>query len=811
MQALAPGLDDDPRGRLRLAETVRSLYGELAPQGKGFDELARGAGPGETARFAALAAAQREYRRLLDGLGHVDPHEGRSSAIEFGRVDRTRRVVLVGVADMNRLLARLCSELCERLHVLVVAPPELADGFDEWGRLVTEFWRQRDVPIPLAAWHVVEKPVDQALEAARVIAGFGGRFAPDEITLGLADEQVAPYLEHLLAGVEVRSAAGTPLVRTRPWRLLRAVARYLARGGFPELAELARDPDLGAVMLEHADVAAALDLYHEVHLPMRGDGDWAADGERLPAVEAAVGRLRRRLGVLAERRPRPLAEWAEPVRAFLAGVYGAAGLDPAREEERVLAGALEQVGTALSELEETPPELAGAELTGAEALELLLRHLRGAHVAPPVGPGADGRPALELVGWLDLALDDAPAACVTGFNAIPASTRAHAFLPDGLRKQLGLPCDADRLARDVYLATILCTSRAELAFISGRRSLEGDPLTPSRLAFHVPEAEVPERVRRYLRPPVRPEPATIPAAATGVARAPAAGPIALSKLSVSGFGAYLKSPLGFYFTYVLGLKSLDDRARELDPLRFGKFAHDVLQLFGEGAARDASDAPTIQAFLDAALDELARTRFGPRPLAAVLLQKEQLRYRLHRFAEHQARRVRAGWRIVAVERELTRELDVDLEPLLVKGKLDRIDVHPASGAWAVLDYKTGDYQAPPRKAHRNTAGEWLDLQLPLYRWLCEGLGAELGARAEPELGYAKICPKDEDVGFATHVWPPEELADALAQARNIVRAVRAGRFEGQGRRAPDPRFEPILAALHGVGLIGAGDEEQDDA
>jgi hypothetical protein len=373
--------------------------------------------------------------------------------------------------------------------------------------------------------------------------------------------------------------------------------------------------------------------------------------------------------------------------------------------------------------------------------------------------------------------------------------------------RLGLPSDAERLARDVYRASILCASRSELAFVSGRRSLEGDPLSPSRLAFHVPRAEVPERVRRCLRPPVRPEPATIAASARGGARAPTPAAVELDQISVSGFGAYLKSPLGFYLTYVLRLRTVDDRARELDPLRFGVFIHAVLQRFGAGPERDATDARAIRAFLDAALDEHAAAQFGPRPLAAVLLQIEQLRYRLHRFAEHQARRAQAGWRIAAVERAFTRELDVDDRPCLVKGTVDRIDVHAGTRSWAVLDYKTGDWQPPPRKAHKNPAGEWLDLQLPLYRWLCADLGAELGARAEPELGYAKICPRDKDVGFAMHVWPEEEIGEALDKAREIVRAVRAGRFDGPSRRRPSPRFEPILAALHGVGLLGAGDDE----
>ena len=74
-----------------------------------------------------------ELERLAE-LGLVDPHEGRERAIASGQVDRGRRVLLVAVADMNHLLARLVAELGERVTVLVAAPEELAEGFDELAR-----------------------------------------------------------------------------------------------------------------------------------------------------------------------------------------------------------------------------------------------------------------------------------------------------------------------------------------------------------------------------------------------------------------------------------------------------------------------------------------------------------------------------------------------------------------------------------------------------------------------------------------------------------------------------------------------------
>jgi hypothetical protein len=789
---------------LRLAETVRTLHGTLAPEGRDFASLAKepwgDALDGEAARWRALGQAQAHYRKRLARLGLVDPHEGRGHAITNGAVDRARRVVLVAVADMNHLLARLVAALGDTATALVAAPEELAAGFDELGRLRPAFWCARDVPLALEEWRVAEKPVDQGEALRAALDEWHGEYSPAELTVGVADESVVPYLERQLddCGVRARRAAGTPLERARPLRLLRALARYLARRGFAELAALARDPDLAAALGGDPDVPARFDRYHREHLPRQAQ-DWLGTEPFEEAVRAYHELLERSLGPLAAREARPPAEWAGPIRAWLEGVYSGA-LDETVEPQRQLAEALRGIGAALGELEQVPAGLELALLGAADALELVLRALRGQRVPPP--PMQDG--VVELLGWLDLALDDAPALVLTGFNEdrIPQSVGADAFLPDTRRAALGLPGNAERLARDVHATCVILATRERKVFVSARRSAEGDPLAPSRLAFHRPASEVPARVARFLsRDQAHPRLADDEGSGRSYACPLLPGWVAPGKLRVSAFRAYLSSPYLFYLEHVLGLETIDDRLGELDPRRFGTLAHAVLEDLGAGP-HDSSDPELVARFLVERLRARAAAAFGPSPLPAVELQVEQLAHRLRVFAHKQAARAAEGWRIHAVEWKPPEPvfLDVDGRPLQVSGKLDRVDRHP-DGRWAILDYKTGERRRTPREAHRKKDKDktWLDLQLPLYRLLAK----DLGLAGEPELGYAWIGKEEHDTDFFPGDFAPAELEEALEEARRIVRCVRAGDFATPGRTP----YDEIFKAIFGLSTLGGESEE----
>lgn len=813
----------DLAGWMRIAEEVRGLFGEVAAEGLDFvgiaqSDMLRGV-EGEQSRWLALAEAQRAMLALLERLGRVDPHIGRLRAITTGRRKDVREVVLIGVAETNALLRRAL-ELCEApVTALVFAPASLESKFDAFGCIDPLAWSQWNTSLDAGEqWHVVDGPADQAEQVARVIAGWNGRYRAEQISVGLADREVAPYLRGMLAerGTVGRDAAGTPTARTRPAMLLEAIARFVKSGRFADFAKLVRHPDFERAIREQ-DSAAELqpvklvDDYHNAHLPRKADGDWLSHGSGWNARELHAGMVklwdavRGVLDRVQDTQPRSIQAVVPELRRLLIRVYGKRDLQPEREADRVLIKALSQLGDAMTEAESLPDALV-PEGSASGAIELLLRAVQGAEVPPP--PAQAGRPTIELLGWLELALDDAPALVMTGFEdgKVPESVHGDSYLPNQLRRALGIVDNEKRLARDLYATELLLQSKERVAFVTGRRSQAGDPLVPSRIVFHCEDAELLTRVKRA----VAGESKRVAAAAMRVGERSELPRLdreeAIDSISVTAFKSYLESPYRFYLEHVLKLESLDDRARELEPPAFGNLAHKVLQRFGnDEQIRDETDAGRIESFLATELRRLGASWYGKSPLPAVHLQLVQLEYRLGIFARAQARRREQGWEIRHVEWKPAAgalELKVDGKPIRIRGRIDRIDHHPESHRWAIWDYKTGDDVTPPATAHRSRDGAWRDLQLPLYCLLAAEL---LGERPPDEIGYIAIGRDPEQVGFmnldrwSRDVSFEDGIDSAVETIYEVVRRIRRREFftvEGF-----NPKYDPILAAIGGVGIL----------
>jgi hypothetical protein len=248
-------------------------------------------------------------------------------------------------------------------------------------------------------------------------------------------------------------------------------------------------------------------------------------------------------------------------------------------------------------------------------------------------------------------------------------------------------------------------------------------------------------------------------------------------LPATAFRDYLACPYRFYLRHVLGLRQVRDLPRELEPGDFGRLLHAVLGRFARDAAATSSgDATAIAHRLEDILAEEVALRWGGAPRVAVRLQLEQLRRRLRSFADWQAGETQSGWTIVPEHTEARVEatLDVDGAPFVVSGRIDRVDRHPAAGL-RLLDYKSAEQAATPEQAHRGgRRGErrWIDLQLPLYELMLRqrGLGGALA------LGFVNLGQRLSADPLALAEWSAADLADAMATARDVARAIRARRF-----------------------------------
>jgi hypothetical protein len=832
-----PPEPSDLRGWATLARQVERLHSEIGGAGLRFRDLAAQGRAGllhdDGARWEVLAEAQDSYLERLAGLYRSDRESARLAAVEHGEVATDRDLWLVGIAEMPVIARRMIRAVAASVRALVHAPAERAADFDAEGCVRPGAWLEAEVPVRDEQLRLTDRPADQAAVALEAITVLGGHFAAEEITIGVPDHEVVPFLEQRFtaAGLPVRYATGSPLHRTGPYRLLEALANYLDGRRFHDLSALFRHPDLWHWLRRRPDTGldswlGAADRYFGASLPAHLSGGLAGGGPDRAAVDELVRALEGDdlLGRLGGKRR--LAEWAPEILRLLVEVYGAEPLDRTRPGERRIVEACERIRGAAVGFHLLPAEV-DEPCTGVEAM----RHHHAEAGGEVIAPEAE-RAAIEILGWLELHLDDAPVLIVTGANEpyLPESVNADAFLPNALRARLGLVDNDLRYARDAYQLTAILHSRPEVRLISGRRNAAGDPLRPSRLLFAAPPRKVAERVHGFFGEQGAAAAQPVGPLATGassrfqlppepVIRAPAP----ITSLRVTDFRALLADPYRFALERVFGLEALDDEARELDGLLFGSLAHDVLQRFGEGEDADSTDAAQIMRRLDTILGEEVARRFGRNAMPAVRVQVEQLRARLHAFAEWQAAWAAEGWRIVATEVGTTAggvPFDVDGEPIMLRGRIDRIDHHAGRGEWAVFDYKTGDAGDAPEKTHRagrKDERRWIDLQLPLYLELLPELRREGGEPVIPpermgevRLGYILLPRELAGVGAALADWDGETLRTAAEAAREVVRTLRESQyaFEFSEDRITSHRGDP-LAALLGVGQLAAALDDDD--
>ena len=439
----------------------------------------------------------------------------------------------------------------------------------------------------------------------------------------------------------------------------------------------------------------------------------------------------------------------------------------------------------------------------------MLRELEGRSVFEE--PGGN---QVALLGWLELPWDNAPAAVVTGLNEgiVPNSRNPDAFLPNSLRRQMDLDDNDRRLARDAYALSVVAASRKELRLILGRRTVENDPLAPSRLLFACENRELPQRVQRMFATPkslrnrVRIAGGLSPGGEVVPYALPRPQPLPepVTSMRVTEFSAYLECPYRYYLGYRLSLQSPLAAAEELPPNAFGDVIHDVLEEFGKTESVNRfADPDRIFEFLSDELSRQSVKKFGRHPLPAVRIQVEQARLRLKSFAGWQAKWAAEGWEIRFAEASIKDQrafLMVDEEPMFLRGRIDRIDVRERGGRLeiTILDYKTSDSGASPEEKHRDREGNWTDLQLPLYRHLMRAV-ENLPDSEHVRLGYIVLPKNPGAIGERLAEWSEADLDEADEVAKDVIRDIRREAFWPPNA---NPRYFAEFSAICQDDLFG---------
>jgi hypothetical protein len=253
-------------------------------------------------------------------------------------------------------------------------------------------------------------------------------------------------------------------------------------------------------------------------------------------------------------------------------------------------------------------------------------------------------------------------------------------------------------------------------------------------------------------------------------------------MSVTAFKTYKQCPYRFYLGNILHLEHLDDSDNELPASTFGTLIHKALEEFGsDEATKNLEDADEIFQVVRKTFEKLSAAQFGKDPKPAVLFQIELAKQRLAHFADKQAEWRGKGWEIIDTEKSFSVDDGIKIcEGMALKGKIDRIDRKIKDGTveYTVLDYKSGDNAEQPDKAHlkgKEDSKEWIDFQLPLYRYLLQEKG---GYEGTISLGYFTL-PKDNTGGVKLAKWNEdgnEGYNDtAIEECRGIAKAILKGK------------------------------------
>lgn len=808
---------------LSLAERVDSLNREISGAGLTFEQALTLADElpdfVDAERWEILQQLSERYHQKLHELGLQDTHTARAEILAAGEIHPlVDELFLVATVDLNQVSRNFISLPGVATTAFIPAPESMRTFFDSFGTVNVEAWQNHPLSIPLDMISVVQSPRDAAEEVIQFLRSASREFSIDEVAVGIADDSDLPFLQEALESrdIPVRSAQGVPFSQIAPIVFLEVAARFIQSNQYVDLAALIRHPDVERWFTEtilpatealasSPDILSILDRHQIAHLqaelPEKPVGKPVIAGQML-AIQHGIRTLLEPLS----KRALPLSEWRKPIIDVLNLLYTRTGADDSELLTRQVREAAEGLDRVFSELRENEP-IFSPPVSSGQAISFFLHRLRSEETVPE--PAID---SVELLGWLELPLDDAACVVLTGMHeqAVPGSVNSDVILPNTLRRKLGLLDNDRRYARDAFSLSTIVHSRRRVHIVLARQNAEHEQRLPSRLLVSSRSDELAQRVSRLYdhgkrcelpkgdRPNSRQvfvAPQPLPAAA-------------LTEMNVTDFRRYLQCPYRFYLKRVMRLESIDDDALEMDRRLFGTFAHEILNAFAKSDYRESTDAQDIQKFFSEIVMVLAGRQFGRQMLPAVAVQLQQLRMRLNSFAQWQAAWAKQGWRIEDGEREFRADkvqLDFPGGSMGLRGKIDRIDFHPVTGQFAIFDYKTGDTQTAPQKTHCR-GEEWLDLQLPLYEYALRQLGVD----ADIRLGYL-VLPQ---TALSTHDvwadWSGDRLGQAVECARTIAQKVAAQEFWPPSKdRFPDDEFAWIVGAgIADDDAAEAGDEPE---
>jgi len=223
----------------------------------------------------------------------------------------------------------------------------------------------------------------------------------------------------------------------------------------------------------------------------------------------------------------------------------------------------------------------------------------------------------------------------------------------------------------------------------------------------------------------------------------------LKGISPSAFNTFIMCPLDFYHKYILGLREPEEVMEGVENTVFGTAIHEVLEKIYTPFVGREIDKTAIEEAI-AQIPTMITSEFEKELPAeslrsgANLLAVEASKHYLTRFLKWELDQIKAlsssgrSIKIIALERKMKKEIDLNGIPITLKGTADRID--QIGDCIRIIDYKTGKVESKDL-SFKNTPEEIFDpKKIKLLQILCYAYLAldELEINGELEIGMISL-------------------------------------------------------------------------
>ncbi len=774
----------------------------------------------EIERWKFFSEIKKNYLSILDEHNLWDVQVARRHALAYpqpGDFVTQYDLVLAGIVDLNRVQKAILQQVGDHVTALIYAPESESNGFDAFGALKVDYWNQ-DLLCPLDDSQIiqVEKPEEQVLCAFEYIRQLSKDYTPGDITIGAPDEKLIPYVQATAdkLGLLIDNAIGQSVSSTAPYALLQSISEFLDSGSYASFANLVRHPSVYAALLQNSsgtkkDILSVLDNFQQEYFPLSVSSGviknlaptQSCSGQEINMVRDALHWVLSWLSDLIKKEVNP-AELAQII-AKLFNQLPEEKSDLNRTVEKIIIDSCERLN-AISE------DFIG-KLSPQSALKMILLRLQSFNLPngsedismsdeelDELAQQGSSKPMLHVAGWLELLWDRAPVLTILSFNEgiVPQSVNANLFLPNELRKELGITDNDRRFARDAYVLKAMASSKKHLLAICGKRDTEDKPRLPSRLLFNkdkytqqafnyfndkltLPKFTISPKASGSAIPSVSSRNAVLQWAADNLSGIVLKGVV--KNVSATKFKEYIQCPFRFYLNYVAKVQPTDYSISEMQPLSFGSFIHQVLQRWAQneldsGQLNWHPKAEELSEQLNAIVDELFEQSYPNSVQPSIVIQKEIIKQRLAAFAEFQQ-----TWpgNTIAVEQDFEQVVTLkDKEKMTLIGRIDRIDLSP-EGDIILLDYKTSDTGDNPREDHLDKDGNWINLQLPIYRRLLlankNRFSEYITKETQIKVGYINIS-KEKAAKNEDPKWLDSEFDAAEDKMMEVMEKIHNGVF-----------------------------------